>query len=182
MKRNLFRLFLIAGVILNVQWVNAQRVALKTNVIDWATLSPNLALEMRLNQRLSLDISATTHPFSFTIADVKATHVRLQPELRYWFNRPMARHFVGLSFLGGLYNVKVNHRFYEGDIWGAGLSYGYAFVLSRHWNLEATLGVGMARLRAFKYGEDEQKPDTPNWYRWSPVPIRLGLSFSYIFK
>lgn len=182
MKKFLFRILWVVTAILSTQFVNAQRVALKSNLIDWATLSPNLALEMRLNGRLTLDISATTHPFSFTIADIKATHARLQPELRYWFNRPMARHFVGLSFLGALYNVRFKEHWYEGDMWGAGLSYGYAFVLSKHWNMEATLGVGMARLRAFDYREGEEKPDTPNLRKWSPVPIRLGLSFSYIFK
>ncbi len=173
---------MISGIILSTQIVNAQRVALKSNLIDWATLSPNLAMEVRLNQKFTLDISATTHPFSFTIADIKATHFRLQPELRYWFNRPMARHFVGVGLLGGLYNLRVKEHFYEGDIWGAGITYGYAFVLSRHWNMEATLGVGMARARAFDYRVDEEKPATPNLLKWTPVPIRLGLSFSYLFK
>lgn len=182
MKKYWYKIVWIACAILCTQFVNAQRVALKSNVIDWATLSPNLALEMRLNSRLTLDISATANPFTFSVADVKATHARLQPELRYWFNRPMARHFVGLSFLGGLYNMNIRQHLYQGDIWGAGLSYGYAFVLSRHWNFEATLGVGMARLRAFDYREGEEKPATPNLRKWSPIPIRLGLSFSYIFK
>ena len=162
MKKVFNKCFIILGVILNIQMVNAQRVALKSNLIDWATLSAN--------------------PFSFTIADMKATHFRFQPELRYWFNRPMARHFMGISLLGGLYNVKFKEHLYEGDIWAAGLTYGYAFVLSRHWNMEATLGIGMAKLRAFDYREGEEKPATPNLSKWSPVPIRLGLSFSYIFK
>jgi len=153
MKKVFNKCFIILGVILNIQMVNAQRVALKSNLIDWATLSPNLAVEMRLNQRLTLDISAAANPLSFTIADMKATHFRFQPELRYWFNS-----------------------------WAAGLTYGYAFVLSRHWNMEATLGIGMAKLRAFDYREGEEKPATPNLSKWSPVPIRLGLSFSYIFK
>ena len=119
MKKVFNKCFIILGVILNIQMVNAQRVALKSNLIDWATLSPNLAVEMRLNQRLTLDISAAANPFSFTIADMKATHFRFQPELRYWFNRPMARHFMGISLLGGLYNVKFKEHLYEGDIWAA---------------------------------------------------------------
>ena len=114
MKKVFNKCFIILGVILNIQMVNAQRVALKSNLIDWATLSPNLAVEMRLNQRLTLDISAAANPFSFTIADMKATHFRFQPELRYWFNRPMARHFMGISLLGGLYNVKFKEHLYEG--------------------------------------------------------------------
>ena len=92
MKKVFNKCFIILGVILNIQMVNAQRVALKSNLIDWATLSPNLAVEMRLNQRLTLDISAAANPFSFTIADMKATHFRFQPELRYWFH---GNNFVG---------------------------------------------------------------------------------------
>ena len=47
MKKVFNKCFIILGVILNIQMVNAQRVALKSNLIDWATLSPNLAVEMR---------------------------------------------------------------------------------------------------------------------------------------
>ena len=61
MKKVFNKCFIILGVILNIQMVNAQRVALKSNLIDWATLSPNLAVEMRLNQRLTLDISAAAN-------------------------------------------------------------------------------------------------------------------------
>ena len=78
----------------------------------------------------------------------------------------MARHFMGISLLGGLYNAKFKEHLYEGDIWAAGLTYGYAFVLSRHWNMEATLGIGMAKLRAFsiigKERKNRQHPIFPN--------------------
>ena len=183
MKKVLYRCCFILGVIiLNIQFINAQRVALKTNLIDWATLSPNMALEVRLNPKFSLDMSATANPFLFKVADIKATHFRFQPELRYWFNRPMARHFMGIGLLGGFYNMQFGSHIYEGDILAAGLTYGYVLVLSRHWNMEATVGVGAGKLRAFDYREGEDKPAAPNLHKWAPVPVRLGLSFSYIFK
>lgn len=34
---------------------------------------------------------------------------------------------------------------------GAGISYGYSWLLSRHWNLEATVGVGYLYLKSDKY-------------------------------
>lgn len=177
MKKVFNKCFIILGVILNIQMVNAQRVALKSNLIDWATLSPNLAVEMRLNQRLTLDISAAANPFSFTIADMKATHFRFQPELRYWFNRPMARHFMGISLLGGLYNVKFKEHLYEGDIWAAGLTYGYAFVLSRHWNMEATLGIGMAKLRGFRLSGRRGKTGNTQSFQMVACPYSTGTIF-----
>ena len=72
MKKVFNKCFIILGVILNIQMVNAQRVALKSNLIDWATLSPNLVVEMEVESRLTLDISAAANPFSFTIADMES--------------------------------------------------------------------------------------------------------------
>ncbi len=182
MKKFLTKCLVFLGVfVFYVQDADAQRVALKTNVIDWATLSPNMALEVRLDRRWTLDLSATGHPFS-NIAGVKLTHFRFQPELRYWFNRPMARHFMGFNLLGGFYNMKFNDTYYDGDIWALGVSYGYALVLSKHWNMEATIGFGYGHLRACKYGNSLERPSAPNFNRWVPVASRLGISFSYVFE
>lgn len=64
---------------------------------------------------------------------------------------------------------------------GAGLSYGYAWILSPHWNLEAQVGVGYARLW---YKERPNLPcekcfidRTGNYVG----PTRLSLTFSYLF-
>ena len=42
-------------------------------------------------------------------------------------------------------------RHYEGWYVGGGLTYGYQWMLSRHWNLEASIGVGYARIRPISY-------------------------------
>lgn len=47
-----FGLFLL-GLLLS-QDIAAQRVALKTNAIDWLTMTPNLTLEGRVSRRVSL--------------------------------------------------------------------------------------------------------------------------------
>lgn len=159
----------------------AQRVALKTNTLDWAMLSPNLAVDARLSSRLSLQLSVSGNPFSFSVLDTKLTNFRVEPELRYWFNRPMARHFMALSLTAASFSLRhADHRF-VGDAVGAGISYGYALVLSNHWNMEAEVGVGLAHFSAYNYWS-ESRPDVKNYSRLLPVPIRLGLSFAYIFK
>ncbi len=160
----------------------AQRVAIKTNAIDWLTMTPNLGLETRLSPRFSLDISVAVNPFDVSIMDVSNRNMRIQPELRYWFNRPMARHYMGLALLGGFYDTKIRSRIYEGDIIAGGLIYGYALVLSRHWNVEFTAGIGVGKMRAYKYRSYEPKPENINYSKWTIVPMRLGVSFSYIFK
>ncbi len=173
----------IVGVLLTfcIQWSNAQRIALKTNVLDWATVSPNLALEMRLNQKFSLDVSMTANPFMTDIWGQRWTHYRIQPEFRYWTTRPMARHFFGVGGLGCIYRARFNDTYYEGDLWGIGASYGYVFVLSRHWNIETTAGVGGAYMRAEKYTDSSIRTYENNCNKWLPT-IRLGVSVSYVFE
>lgn len=161
--------------------VCAQRVALKTNTIDWLALSPNLTLETRLSSRLTLQLGLAANPTHISIADLQLTNFRVEPELRYWFNRPMAKHFIALSTTAGSYNLRYKDHHFMGDAVAAGVSYGYALVLGSHWNMEMECGVGLAHLSAKNY-HGNNVPAARNYNRLMPVPIRLGLSFSYIFK
>jgi len=183
MRKIIFRYLTILGLlILGAQSGNAQRLALKTNTIDWLTLSPNLSLEARLNRHLTLDVGIVGNPIKITIADVRFNTFRVQPELRYWFNRPMARHFMGFALLGSIYDTQFKSKYYSGDVYAAGFTYGYALVLNRHWNMEFTAGVGLARFRAYKWHTWEKRPSDMNYHKWGIIPIRLGVSFSYIFE
>lgn len=174
---------LLLCTLLSAQWASAQRVALSTNTIDWLLMSPNLSLETRLSRYLTLNTGIAADPFNSSIygSDIKLKNFRINPELRYWFNRPMAKHFVGLALTGGSYNLQFKKHRYEGDIAAAGITYGYALVLSRHWNVEFSLGIGLGRVWGYDYTTDEEKPAQHNMNRWIPVPIRTGVSFSYIF-
>lgn len=160
---------------------SAQRLALKTNAIDWMTLSPNLTLEARLSRRVSIQLGIADNPFNFTVADVKLKNFRVEPEVRYWFNRPMARHFVALSATAASLNLQFGDRRFVGDAVGAGISYGYALELSNQWNVEFELGAGLAHCSAYDY-RGATRPAEKNYKKIVPVPIRAGVSFSYIFK
>ena len=74
----------------------AQKLALKTNLVQWATVSPNLGAEFVLSNHLSLDLSASFNVW-FPGSSLDLKHVLVQPELRYWFGRPMSRHYLGAT-------------------------------------------------------------------------------------
>ena len=160
----------------------AQRIALKTNALEYFILSPNLTLEARLSRVLSVQVGFAANPIPKPISGIRLTNYRVEPELRYWFNRPMARHFVALSATAGVCSLQFNERYFHGDAVAAGISYGYALVLSKHWNMEAEIGIGLAHIKGYNYTGKENLPEAPNYSRFMPVPIRCGLSFSYIFK
>lgn len=162
--------------------VMAQRLALKTNALDYVALSPNLAFEARLSRTLSLQLGVGGCPVNGSLGDIRLTNFKIEPELRYWFNRPMARHFMAVSLGAYDFSYRWKNKYFIGDAVSAGLSYGYALVLSKHWNMEAEVGVGIATVRAKKYDSPENATEGCNYRKFVPVPVRFALNFSYIFK
>ena len=127
-------------------------VGIKTNALYWGTVTPNLGLEFRLARHWSLDLEAGLNPFTGKNDDgsygKSIKHLRVHPELRYWFCETYHGHFLGLHVPYLIYNVSdikwlgTENERHQGWGTGAGISYGYSWVLGKHWNIEATLGVG----------------------------------------
>ena len=136
--------------------VHAQRVAVKTNALGWLTASPNVEAEFVLGSHVSLNMGIAANPISTD--NFKTTFTHFQPEVRYWLNRPMVSHFLGITAF-------VNN-----------------FVLGDHWNIEATAGVGVLRYRQFKYDKGTPKPGAVNDSKTTIAPVKLGVSFVYIIR
>lgn len=154
MRRIVLLLSLVA--IGTFQVVCAQKVAVKTNLLYDAALSPNLGVEVGLAPRWTLDISGNFNGWTLP-EHRKWKHWLVQPEARYWFCDRFSGHFLGLHVHGGQYNIggiNVQYNFlgtdarklaglrYQGWFVGAGVAYGYAWILSKHWNFELELGIG----------------------------------------
>lgn len=161
LKRPLTRLHLCSVlffIFLLPKEAGAQDVALKTNLPYAAAASANLGLEFGLAPRWTMDISGNYMPWNFYNGSLRK-HAFVQPEARYWFCDRFSGHFIGIHAHGGIFNVSgsgllsdvplvnkvfddLDNRRYQGWFAGAGLSYGYAFILGKHWNLELEGGVG----------------------------------------
>ena len=140
--------------------VHAQRVAVKTNALGWLTASPNVEAEFVLGSHVSLNMGIAANPISTD--NFKTTFTHFQPEVRYWLNRPMVSHFLGITAFVNNFDMMVKDVHHKGDAYAAGLTYGYAWVLGDHWNIEATAGVGVLRYRQFKYDKGTPKPGAVN--------------------
>jgi Protein of unknown function (DUF3575). len=162
-------------------------VALKTNLLYWATTTPNLGLEIGLSKKITLDISGNYNPWSFS-DNKKVKHWLVQPELRYWTCERFNGHFFGLHGHYAQFNFSCikplgmkGHR-YEGDLYGAGLSYGYHWILNKRWSVEATIGVGWAHVDYDKYSCNECsakiKSDNKNYFG----PTKVGINLIYVIK
>ena len=70
-------------------------------------------------------------------------------------------------------------RHVEGWFGGAGITYGYQWMLSKHWNLEASIGVGYAYSSMKFYGRCARTIDERKLHYVGPT--HANLSFMYLF-
>ena len=149
MKKVLFLFLLLAGM----TNVYGQKFAVKSNLLYDATATINLGVEMGLSKKWTLDLSGNYNGWKFG-DDMRWKHWMVQPEARYWLCEKFNGHFLGVHAHYADYNVggikflsknMENYR-YQGNLYGAGLSYGYQWLLSNRWSMEAVIGIGWAHL------------------------------------
>lgn len=176
----------------------AQSVALKTNLAYDAATAANLGLEFGLAPRWTLDISGNYMPWKF-YNRTSRKHAMVQPEFRYWFCDRFAGHFLGIHTHGGIYNAtgegigdkvaflgpdfsKLKDRRYEGWFAGGGISYGYAVILGKHWNMEFEIGGGYAYFLSDVYECEEcgSKLDEGVPHHYFGV-TKAAISLVYVF-
>ncbi|WP_288314601.1 DUF3575 domain-containing protein [uncultured Mediterranea sp.] len=166
---------------------HAQQVAVKSNLLMFAGMAPNVGCEFVVGERSTIDLSVFG---SKNVYGKQVETLGLQPEYRYWFNgRPMTREFVGIAALGVSYNIRWGERVFEGDAAGAGITFGYAFNLGKRWNIEAYGGFGAVYFKHRQYYSfdhydetDESNTIKANAKGYKLLPIKLGVSISYILK
>ena len=144
----------------------SQQLGVKTNLLYWATTTPNVGLEVRVSPRYTLSASFGYNAFNFpnrssagsSAVNPKLHHWVVKPEVKHWFCRSFERHYLGVHALYGHYNVGglgfpkfLDGVRYKGWAAGGGLSYGYQWALGRRWGLEASVGAGYLYLRYDKY-------------------------------
>lgn len=187
-----FLLFLCCGIC----GAKAQEVALKTNLLSDAFLNPNLAAEVALAPRWTIDVSGQFNTWNLS-HDHKWKHWVVQPEIRYWFCDRFAGHFVGAHLLGGQYNVggidipfsflgtdfkKLKDTRYQGWFGGLGVAYGYAWAIAEHWNIEGEIGIGWTytrfdRFRCSGCGKKIEENKPHNYFGVTKAAINLVYLF-----
>ncbi|MCH5229766.1 MAG: DUF3575 domain-containing protein [Muribaculaceae bacterium] len=171
------------------------QVGVKTNIVGDALLSPALGIEVGLAPHWTLD--ATGEVNFWSVNGHLWKHWLAQPEARYWFCDRFAGHFLGLHAIGGQYNFGNIHngitflgsKFknlsdyrYQGWAVGAGIGYGYSWVLAKHWNFEAEIGIGWIYTRYDKFrckncGKKLESNRVHNYVG----PTKVSLALEYIF-
>ena len=172
------------------------RLGLKTNLIyGGAALTPNIALEVALAPRWTLEAAYSSNPWNYRAKAAGETNRKLlhgvaRVEGRWWLCERFNGHFVGLHALYSEYNVAghdipllfAREYRYKGNAWGGGVAWGYDLPIGRSWNVEFTAGVGVYRMRYDRYScltcSTDRTPQSKTWVG----PSRLGVSLEFLIK
>lgn len=194
MKRVLLLLMIV--VFSFPQELYSQKVAVKSNLLSDFWLNPNLGLEVGLAPKWTLEVDGQFN--AWTLSNNKRwKHWAVQPGVRYWLCDRFGGHYFGAYMHGGQYNaggINVNVNFlgtdfrklentrYQGWFVGGGVSYGHAFMLSRHWNLETEIGIGYSythydRFRCAGCGK-KIETNKPHHY---VGPTKAAINLVYLF-
>lgn len=194
MKKILLSLLLLSPILTFTS--SATDVALKTNVISDAMANINIGGEIRVAPKWSVEL---TGDFNFwTLSQQKKwRHWIAMPEARYWLCEAMGGHFFGLHLIGGEYNIgKLNlpvnflgtdfHRLrdsrFQGWMAGAGIGYGYSWLLHKHWSIEAEIGIGWVYSRYDRYECDGcgRKVESNRVHNYVG-PTKAAINLVYVF-
>lgn len=175
---------------------SAQNVVVKTNLLYDITATANLGIEFKVAPKWTVDISGNLNAWTFS-DNKKWKHWVLQPEARYWLCERFNGHFVGAHLVGGIYNMgnwntdftflgtdfgQLKEHRYEGWLVGAGIAYGYHWMLGRHWSVEAEIGIGYVYTQADKYEcprcGKQLENNKPHHY---VGPTKAAVNLIYVF-
>ena len=172
--------------------VHAQQIGFKSNALYWTTTTPNIGMEMEVGKKQTAQIFLGLNPWKQSGGDQsRLRHWLVMPEYRYWFNRSFEGWFLGAHALGGQYNVGGvkfpfgllkglrNHR-YEGWYAGGGITAGKQWNLSKHWNLEASLGLGYIHTAYDKFNCGTCGEKLKSAHKNYVGPTKVALSLIYL--
>lgn len=162
--------------------VQAQGIAIKTNLAGWAVFAPNLGVDLCVNESSSIEAI-----FYKSVADSWVKNLNftaLQLEYKYWFDRePLNSMFIGITATPARYNINIKDINRRGDCIPFGINIGYCLPLSEKMNIEFSYGIGALYLfEDFYSGEIAEENIIGSRRDLSFSPVSIGINLSYIIK
>lgn len=159
-------------------------MSLKTNLVYWLALQPNVEAEFYFARRWSLNLEAQVAWWSLPDQHIHYRYAHFSPEARFWFrgNGSFTGHYVGLAVGGGLYDLSLgqqhnNYEGYQGEFATVSITYGHMWHIKNNFYIEVGLGVGYLFTEYRRY----QYLDTHNVYQSTErlqmfIPTKLKVN------
>ena len=153
------------------------RLALRANLLRWATLTPDLGLEWRINRSWGIVANGSWTSWSWNDKDRRYALWEVMPEVRYYIGKQKAG-YVGAIFKAGQFNYELSGTGKQGDLTGGGITGGYQLKLNKALSMDFNLGLGYLNADYEKYKVIDgvrvrQGKESKNW--WGPVSAGVTL-------
>ena len=124
--------------------------ALRANLLRWATLTPDLGVEWRINRHVGILVNGSWTSWSWSDKDRRYALWKVSPEVRYYIGKEK-RGYFGAMYHIGEFNYKLGDTGKQGDYQGGGITGGYLLELNRRLSLDFHAGIGYTCAEYDKY-------------------------------
>ena len=155
-------------------------LALQANLLRWATLTPDLGLEWRIDSTWAVAVNGSWTSWTWDDNARRYALWEVAPEVR-WYLGEKKRGYLGVLFKAGQFNYKLSDTGRQGDLLGGGITGGYAVPLGKALSLDFNIGLGYLNADFEKYEVIDGVRvrcgnETKNW--WGPVNAGITLKWN----
>lgn len=152
-------------------------LALRANLLRWATLTPDLGVEWRICPSWGIAVNGSWTSWSWSDKDRRYALWEVAPEVRYYMGEKKAW-YLGAMFKAGQFNYKLSETGKQGDLMGGGITAGYQLRLNKALDLDFNLGLGYLNADYEKYEVIDgvrvrRGNETKDW--WGPINAGVTL-------
>lgn len=120
---------------------NEHALFLRTNLLRWATLTPDLGVEWQINSKIGILLSGSWTSWSWGDKNRRYALWRVSPALHYYIGKKK-RGYIGAMYHIGEFNNKFKPEGEQGNYQGGGITGGYQLKLNHTLSIDFNLGVG----------------------------------------
>lgn len=151
--------------------------SLRANLLRWATLTPDLGVEWRINRHVGIAVNGSWTSWSWDDKNRRYALWEVAPEVRYYIGKEK-RGYIGAMYNVGSFNYKFSETGKQGDLTGGGITGGYQLRLNNALALDFSLGVGCLHADYEKYTfingvRMRRGKETKRW--WGPTSAGVIL-------
>lgn len=153
------------------------RFSLRANLLRWATLTPDLGVEWRVNRHVGIAVNGSWTSWTWQGKGRRYSLWEVTPEVR-WYLGKEKRGYVGAMYKAGEFNYKLSATGRQGNLTGGGITGGYQLKLNNTLSLDFSLGLGCLHAAYDRYTvidgvRVKRGKETENW--WGPTQAGVTL-------
>lgn len=187
-------IFVVTLIGLSAGRVEAQTLALRNNLLYDVSLTPNLGVDLKIDSLWTLGVVAGLNAWDIDKAkNEKWRHFLIEANARHWLNDSVFhKSFLEADLIYSHFNVgnttipfslydAIKEKRLQGDLIALGAQYGYSWILSRHWRVEAEAGLAIGYAWFKEYDCDHCGTFYGRGDRIFLLPL-LGINVVYIIN